>query len=581
MAELVFEEEATIEATFQMDAVHDDHNLLVNRDLPDQHPMSAITGLENTLDSKVEKTDNVSQVYGTDSVGNQTTYDVNSFGQVDDVQVDGISIVENKIANLGTMALESLNDYSTTAVADTLYAAKSYETTIDNHIANTNNPHEVTKSQVGLGNVDNTSDLNKPISTATQTALDGKADKATTLAGYGITDAYTKTEVDTALNGKQDSLDTTQMEAVNSGANATNIGQIATNTQDISNEATARENADINLQRQIDAITSASDVTDIVGTYAELQAYDTSSLPNNSIIKVIQDESRDDETTYYRWVITGGVGSWVLIGEEGPYYTKSQADSTFVPQTRTINNKALSSNVTLTASDVGALPDNTVIPTVNNATLTLTQNGTTKGTFTANASSDVTINLDSGGKLITIDSLSVSWTSSDASGTGKTIDVSAYTDSSKEYYPIVVFADTDKKDLLFSSCGYSKSNQTVTVYRATTTQMTATIDSLTLIPVTDRGYTGDSTRGITNGTYQSIPPYYTKSESDTLLSAKQNNLTAGAGIDITNNVISVDGEAVNELSIDNVVTQSSSNLITSGAVYSVVGDIETLLQGLR
>lgn len=33
----------------------------------------------------------------------------------------------------------------------------------------------ITKSMVGLGNVDNTTDLNKPISTATQTALDGKA----------------------------------------------------------------------------------------------------------------------------------------------------------------------------------------------------------------------------------------------------------------------------------------------------------------------------------------------------------------------------------------------------------------------
>ena len=34
------------------------------------------------------------------------------------------------------------------------------------------------KSDVGLGNVDNTSDLNKPVSTATQTALDAKADVA-------------------------------------------------------------------------------------------------------------------------------------------------------------------------------------------------------------------------------------------------------------------------------------------------------------------------------------------------------------------------------------------------------------------
>lgn len=37
------------------------------------------------------------------------------------------------------------------------------------------------------------------------------------------------------------------------------------------------------------------------------------------------------------------------------------------------------------------------IPTVNDATLTITQGGTTKGTFTANASSNVMIDLDSGG----------------------------------------------------------------------------------------------------------------------------------------------------------------------------------------
>lgn len=44
------------------------------------------------------------------------------------------------------------------------------------HIADKDNPHTVTKAQVGLGNCDNTSDLDKPISTATQVALDTKQD---------------------------------------------------------------------------------------------------------------------------------------------------------------------------------------------------------------------------------------------------------------------------------------------------------------------------------------------------------------------------------------------------------------------
>ena len=47
-------------------------------------------------------------------------------------------------------------------------------TTLTSHTGNTSNPHSVTKAQVGLGNVDNTSDASKPISTAVQTALNAK-----------------------------------------------------------------------------------------------------------------------------------------------------------------------------------------------------------------------------------------------------------------------------------------------------------------------------------------------------------------------------------------------------------------------
>lgn len=48
------------------------------------------------------------------------------------------------------------------------------QTNLETHINNKSNPHEVDKAQVGLGNVDNTSDANKPISTATQNALNSK-----------------------------------------------------------------------------------------------------------------------------------------------------------------------------------------------------------------------------------------------------------------------------------------------------------------------------------------------------------------------------------------------------------------------
>ncbi|GBR77301.1 phage tail fiber protein, partial [Candidatus Termititenax persephonae] len=48
------------------------------------------------------------------------------------------------------------------------------------HASNTDNPHGVTAAQVGLGSVNNTSDLDKPVSTATQTALNGKANTSDT-----------------------------------------------------------------------------------------------------------------------------------------------------------------------------------------------------------------------------------------------------------------------------------------------------------------------------------------------------------------------------------------------------------------
>lgn len=55
--------------------------------------------------------------------------------------------------------------------------AKADASALTSHTSATNNPHSVTKAQVGLSQVDDTSDLNKPISTATQTALNGKAAK--------------------------------------------------------------------------------------------------------------------------------------------------------------------------------------------------------------------------------------------------------------------------------------------------------------------------------------------------------------------------------------------------------------------
>lgn len=94
---------------------------------------------------------------------------------------------------------------------------------------------------------------------------------------------------------------------------------------------------------------------------------------------------------------SAGASAATTIASYGDVVTHNasefQAAGSYVPTSRTINSKALTGNITLSASDVGALPDSTVIPTVNNATLTIQKNGTTVKTFTANASTDVTANI--------------------------------------------------------------------------------------------------------------------------------------------------------------------------------------------
>lgn len=69
-----------------------------------------------------------------------------------------------------------LKTYVDDLIADTGSDVTALETKVNNHIANKSNPHAVTKTQVRLGNVNNTSDADKPVSTAQATAIaDAKA----------------------------------------------------------------------------------------------------------------------------------------------------------------------------------------------------------------------------------------------------------------------------------------------------------------------------------------------------------------------------------------------------------------------
>lgn len=104
-------------------------------------------------------------------------------------------------------------------------------TNINNHINNTSNPHSVTKAQVGLENVDNTADLDKPISTATQAALDEKQNALTTGTGIKLeTDTISITD-DVVTNKTQTtggSFSVGNTTGKNTGSNSTHINSVRT-----------------------------------------------------------------------------------------------------------------------------------------------------------------------------------------------------------------------------------------------------------------------------------------------------------------------------------------------------------------
>lgn len=117
----------------------------------------------------------------------------------------------------------------------------------------------------------------------------------------------------------------------------------------ITNEKLARRAADDVLQQEIEDIKNAPDVVDIVGTYADLMAYDTSDLGDKDVIRVLVDETHDSQSTYYRW--SASSSTWTYIGAVGPYYTKDQTDALLAEKQDTLT---AGTNIDITGDVISA-----------------------------------------------------------------------------------------------------------------------------------------------------------------------------------------------------------------------------------
>lgn len=98
------------------------------------------------------------------------------------------------------------------------------------------------------------------------------------------------------------------------------------------------------LQGQIETIEATQNVIDLVGTYTDLQNYDTTNVKIHDKIQVITDSTHDNQSTIYSWENN----SWSYVGMFGPYYTKSQVD-----EIHRTNNLTVSYNDEIVTLNIG------------------------------------------------------------------------------------------------------------------------------------------------------------------------------------------------------------------------------------
>ena len=139
----------------------------------------------------------------------------------------------------------------------------------------------------------------------------------------------------------------------------------------------------MDLEDEVERLENNPDVVDIVATYADLQSYDTSQLTDKDVIRVLQDETHDGDSTYYRW--STSTNTWTYIGESKQYTDFVGTDGTeageagLVPAPATTDaDKFLKSDGTWDTVQAGP----TVVQTAGTSTTdVMSQNATTSMVF--------------------------------------------------------------------------------------------------------------------------------------------------------------------------------------------------------
>lgn len=134
------------------------------------------------------------------------------------VTASSTNTFSNKSISLGSNTVTSTLAQLNTAISDADVATLAGTETLTNKTLTSpviNTPTGITKTDVGLANLDNTSDANKPVSTATQTALDLKANLANPTFTGTVNAAALTLSGDLTVNGTTTTVNSTTVNVTN------------------------------------------------------------------------------------------------------------------------------------------------------------------------------------------------------------------------------------------------------------------------------------------------------------------------------------------------------------------------------
>lgn len=211
--------------------------------------------------------------------------------------------------------------------------------------------------------------------------------------------------------------------------------------------------------------------------------------------------------------------------------------------------------VVLTADDVGALPSDTVIPTVNDATLTIRRNGVDVGSFTANSADNVNVDIN------------VPTDKSDI-GLGNVDNVKQYSASNPPPYPVTSVdgvtgaVTTNAVKTTAQSLTDTQKTQARTNIGAGTSNFSGSYDDLTDKPTIPDPYTLPVANSTTLGGVKPV--------------AKTSDMTQNVGVDANGALYTAPGGGT-QILVDGILEgDGTGNIFAAQTVQAETADAQVL-----